>query len=141
MGPLAFRRFGNGGLGRLRLVGRGTRVGRKGGGDRGRGSRECRGRGEVSFTAMKRVARFVRAKSGNIALSATVEAHVLFHASGPVPSIATRLRTERDEARARNDVLYGQVRTLENERTPMMAEGTCLTEPVAALNERIQELQ
>ena len=77
MGPLVFRRFGDRGLGRLRLGGRGTGVGRKGGRDRGRGSRECRGRGEVSFIAAKGVARFVRAKSGNMALSATVKAHVL----------------------------------------------------------------
>ena len=44
------------------------------------------------------------------------------------PSIATRLRTERDEARTQNNVLQGQVLTLENEQTPMMAEGTRLTE-------------
>ena len=63
------------------------------------------------------------------------------HLLAPDPSIATRLRTERDEARARNNVLQGQVRTLENEQTPMMAEGTRLTEQVASLNETIQELQ
>ena len=63
------------------------------------------------------------------------------HLPAPDPSIATRLRTERDEARAPNNVLQGQVRTLENERTPMMAEGTCLTEQVATLNETLQELQ
>ena len=59
----------------------------------------------------------------------------------PDPSIDTRLRTERDEARARNNVLQVQVRTLENERTPMMAEGTRLTEQVATLNETVQKLQ
>ena len=63
------------------------------------------------------------------------------HLLAPDPSIATRLHTERDEARARNNVLQGQVCTLENERTPMMAEGTRLTEQVATLNETIQELQ
>ena len=57
------------------------------------------------------------------------------------PSIATRLCTECDEARTQNNVLQGQIRTLENERTPMMAEGTRLTEQVATLNETIQELQ
>ena len=57
------------------------------------------------------------------------------------PSIATRLRTERDEARTQNNFLQGQVRTLKNERTTMMAEGTRLTEQVATLNETIQELQ
>ena len=63
------------------------------------------------------------------------------HLPAPDPSIATRLRTERDEARAQNNVLQGQVHTLENERTPMVAEGTRLTEQVATLNETIQELQ
>ena len=63
------------------------------------------------------------------------------HLPAPDPSIAARLRTERDEARAQNNVLQGQVRTLENERTPMMAEGARLTEQVTTLNETIQELQ
>ena len=63
------------------------------------------------------------------------------HLPAPDLSIATRLCTEHDEARARNNVPQGQVRTLENERTPMMAEGTRLTEQVATLNETIQELQ
>ena len=63
------------------------------------------------------------------------------HLPAPDPSIATCLRTERDEVRARNNILQGQVRTLENERTPMMAEGTRLTEQVATLNKTIQELQ
>ena len=57
------------------------------------------------------------------------------------PSIAARLWTERDEARAQNKVLQGQVCMLENKRTPMMAEGDRLTEPVATLNETIQGLQ
>ena len=56
-------------------------------------------------------------------------------------SIAARLRAERDDARAQNNFLQGQVRTLENERTAMMAEGASLTEQVATLNETIQELQ
>ena len=77
MGPLVFRRFGNRRLGRFGLGGRGRRVGRKRAGDRGRGSRECRSRGEVSFIAAEGVARFVGAESGNMALSSTVEAHVL----------------------------------------------------------------
>ena len=77
MGPLAFRRFGNRRLGRFGLGGGGTGVGRKGRSNRGRGSRECRGRGEVSFIAPEGVARFVGAKSGNMALPSTVEAHVL----------------------------------------------------------------
>ena len=51
-------------------------AGRKRGGDRGRGSRECRGRGEVSFIAAEGIARFVGAESGNMALSSTVETHV-----------------------------------------------------------------
>ena len=63
------------------------------------------------------------------------------HLPAADPSVTARLRAERDEARARNNVLQGQVRTLENERTPMMAEGACLTEQVATLNETIQELQ
>ena len=63
------------------------------------------------------------------------------HLPAPDPIIVTRLRTERDEARAQNNVLQGQVRTLENERTPMMAEGTRLTEQVATSKETIQELQ
>ena len=63
------------------------------------------------------------------------------HLPAPDPNIAARLRAERDEARAQNNVLQGQVRTLENERTPMMAEGPHLTEQVATLNETIQELQ
>ena len=63
------------------------------------------------------------------------------HLPAPDPSIATRLRAECDEARTRNNVLEGQVCTLENERTPMMAEGTRLTEQVVKLNETIQELQ
>ena len=63
------------------------------------------------------------------------------HHPAPNPSIATRLCTERDEARARNNLLLGQVHTLENERTPMIAEGTRLTEQVATLNDTIQELQ
>ena len=81
MGPLVFRRFGNRGLGRFGLGGRGTGVGRKGGNDRGRGSRECRGRGEVGFIAAEGVAGFVGAKPGDMVLSSTVEAHVLFYAS------------------------------------------------------------
>ena len=81
MGPLVFRRFGNRGLGRLGLGGRGTGVGRKGGSDRGRGSRECRSRGEVGFIAAEGVARFVGAKPGDMVLSSTVETHVLFYAS------------------------------------------------------------
>ena len=52
-------------------------IGRKRGGDRGWGSRECRGRGEVRFIAVEGVARFVGAESGNMALSPTVETHVL----------------------------------------------------------------
>ena len=63
------------------------------------------------------------------------------HLPAPDPSIATCLCTEHDKARAQNNVLQGQVPTLENERTPMMAEGTRLTEQVATLNEKIQELQ
>ena len=63
------------------------------------------------------------------------------HLPTPNPSVTTRLRTKRDEARARNNVLEGQVCTLENERTPMMAEGSRLTEQAATLNETIQELQ
>ena len=63
------------------------------------------------------------------------------HLPAPNPRVATRLCTERDKARARNNVLEGQVRTLENERTPMMAEGARLTEQVATLNETIQGLQ
>ena len=63
------------------------------------------------------------------------------HLPASDPSIATCLRTERDEARARNNVLQEQVCMLENELTPMMAEGTRLTEQVATLNETIQELQ
>ena len=63
------------------------------------------------------------------------------HLPAPDPSIAIRLRTERDEARAQNNVLQGQVRTLEIERTPMMAEGARLIEQVTTLNETIQELQ
>ena len=63
------------------------------------------------------------------------------HLPAPDPSIAACLRTERDEARAQNNVLQGQVCTLENERTPMMAEGARLTEQVTTLNETIQELQ
>ena len=81
MGPLVFRRFGDGGLGGFGLGGRGTRVGRKGGSDRGRGSRECRSRGEVGFIAAEGVARFVGAKSGDMVLSSTVETHVLFYVS------------------------------------------------------------
>ena len=77
MGPLVFRQLGNEGLGRLGLGGRGTRVGGKGGGDGGRGSMECRVRGEVSFIATKGVARFVGVESGNKALSSTVESYVL----------------------------------------------------------------
>ena len=63
------------------------------------------------------------------------------HPPAPDPSVATRLHTKRDEARARNNVLEGQVRTLENERTPKMAKGARLTEQVATLNQIIQELQ
>ena len=63
------------------------------------------------------------------------------HLPAPDPSIATRLWAERDKARAQNNVLRGQVCTLENERTPMMAEGARLTEQVATLNETIQGLQ
>ena len=81
MGPLVFHLFGNRGLARLGLGGRGTGVGRKGGGDGGRGSRECRGRGEVGFIAVKGVARFVGAKPGDMVLSSTVETRVLFYAS------------------------------------------------------------
>ena len=81
MGPLVFCRFGDGGLGRFGRGGRGTGVGRKGGGDRGRGSRDCRGRGEISFIATKGVGRLVGAESGNMSLSFTVETHVLFYAS------------------------------------------------------------
>ena len=81
MKPLVFCRFGNRGLGRLRLGGRGTGLGRKGQSDRGRGSRECRSRGEVGFIATEGVARFVGAKPGDMVLSSTVEAHVLFYAS------------------------------------------------------------
>ena len=77
MGPLVFRQFGNRRLGRFGFGGRGTRVGRKRGGDRGRGCRECRGRGEVSFIAAEGVAMYVGAESGNISLSSTVDAHVL----------------------------------------------------------------
>ena len=62
------------------------------------------------------------------------------HLPAPDPSIAARLCTEWDEARAQNNVLQGQVRTLENERTLMMAEGAPLTEQVTTLNETIQEL-
>ena len=36
------------------------------------------------------------------------------HLPAPDPSIATHLRTERDEARTRNNVQQGQVRMLEN---------------------------
>ena len=72
MGPLVFHRFGNRGLGRLRLGGRGTGVGRKGGSDGGRVSRECRSRGKVGFIAMEGVARFVGAKPGDMVLSSTV---------------------------------------------------------------------
>ena len=82
MGPLVFRRFGNRRRGRFGLGGRGTRVGRKRGGARGRGSRGCRGRGEVSFITTEGVARFVGAESGNMALSSTVEAHVLGNTPG-----------------------------------------------------------
>ena len=49
------------------------------------------------------------------------------HLPAPDPSIATCLRAERDEARTQNNVLEGQVDTLENKRTPMMAEGIRLT--------------
>ena len=63
------------------------------------------------------------------------------HLPAPDPSIATRLRTECDKVRARNNVLQGQLHTPENERTPMIAEGTRLMEQVATLNETIQELQ
>ena len=62
------------------------------------------------------------------------------HLPAPDSSVTTRLRTKRDEARARKNVLEGQVCMLENERTLIMAEGACLTEQVATLNETIQEL-
>ena len=68
-------------MGQDQAWGKGAGVGRKRGGDRGRGSRECRSRGEVSFIAAEGVVRFVGAESGNMALSSTVETHVLFYAS------------------------------------------------------------
>ena len=63
------------------------------------------------------------------------------HLPAPDPNIAARLRTEHDKARAQNNVLQGQVRTLGNKRTPMMAEGARLTEQEATMNENNQELQ
>ena len=95
MRPLVFRWFGDRGLGRFGLGERGTGIGRKGGGDRGRGSRECRGRSEVSFIAAEGVARFVGAESGNMALSSTVETHVL----GDTPGALFRRESWSEGAR------------------------------------------
>ena len=82
MGPPVFRRLRGGGWGRFGFGGWGSGVGRKEGSDRGRGSRKCRGSGEVSFIATEGVARFIGAESGNMALSSTVETHVLGYVPG-----------------------------------------------------------
>ena len=63
------------------------------------------------------------------------------HVPAHDPSIANRLCTKHDEARARNNVLEGQVPTLENKRTPILAKGTHLTERVAALTTVVEDLQ
>ena len=47
------------------------------------------------------------------------------HLPASDPSFATCLRTKRDKTLAPNTIREGQVHSLKNERTPMMAEGAC----------------